>query len=270
MFRLLGFRHNPYIGSFHRVSYIPFNSERILPNLMDESKTNPLVGLIRHSPSVVAKSQQTKAKKDQPLSRLALMKNLKKDQKPANFVSALKLFPRGVYSAVSASSVAGDSVDAFEEIEDSPVCAICMEKYMNGDEILTLDCSHCFHSECISKWFYHDCLNSEDMNSNFSCPHCRRKNSKKSDKSIAESASVVSISPIKKCKKTSEDGSIIEEGYFADSMIQIGQTLLEDGGYDFINDVGSEVQPSPKLLSASCLLGSAYLDCGAEIENHKP
>jgi len=46
-----------------------------------------------------------------------------------------------------------------------PSCVICMEKLHNGQEHVGLPChpSHCFHSECIQKWW----------NKNKSCPLCR-------------------------------------------------------------------------------------------------
>lgn len=46
-----------------------------------------------------------------------------------------------------------------------PSCVICMEKLHNGQEHIGLPChpSHCFHSECIHKWW----------NKNKSCPLCR-------------------------------------------------------------------------------------------------
>jgi hypothetical protein len=48
---------------------------------------------------------------------------------------------------------------------NSPSCVICMEKLHNGQEHVGLPChpSHCFHSECIQKWW----------NKNKSCPICR-------------------------------------------------------------------------------------------------
>ena len=42
------------------------------------------------------------------------------------------------------------------------VCAICLEKFVIGKEILTLPCFHFYHCNCISKW----------MKIKRSCPIC--------------------------------------------------------------------------------------------------
>jgi hypothetical protein len=293
MFRVLGFRHNPYIGNFHRINYIPFNSENFFQNIMNESKTNPMIGLLRHSPSVISRSRNSHGKKSsqlakkqqqqQPppvLSRLALLRNRPKEssqqhsqqQQPDNpsepsFVSSLREFHRNVYSVSSLSSHEGNSplsplVDHPVSDNDIPMCAICMEKYCNGDEILTLKCSHCFHSECISKWFYQDCLNSEDMRSNFTCPHCRKTNNNNNNnneesKENQELGSIDSetLLSLKKLQISASDGvSIVsEEGILTESLFKLGKSLLEeDGGYDFVsvnslNSQLSSAEPKQKV-----------------------
>ncbi|XP_057486828.1 E3 ubiquitin ligase BIG BROTHER-related-like isoform X2 [Actinidia eriantha] len=36
--------------------------------------------------------------------------------------------------------------------KESPECAICCMPFRNGDTLITLRCSHQYHSECIKKW----------------------------------------------------------------------------------------------------------------------
>ena len=42
-------------------------------------------------------------------------------------------------------------------------CAICLAKYSPGEEVKTLPCLHCFHSECIEGW----------LRVNHTCPVCK-------------------------------------------------------------------------------------------------
>ena len=56
--------------------------------------------------------------------------------------------------------------------EDTPLlskdgCSICMEPFVNSDEILVLhNCSHVFHKECIGAWV-------ETKQCDAKCPNCR-------------------------------------------------------------------------------------------------
>jgi len=167
-------------------------------------------------------------------------------QQRPNFVASLREIPHSTYSSSRASSQHNENAEAADANE--PLCAICMEKYSNGDAILTLACSHCFHSDCVSKWFYQDCLNSTAMISNFSCPHCRRNH-------------------------RGDASTVSNEGISSSSLLRLGQNLLEEGGYDLLNDVevctnSSSKVPSPRKeelaenLKISSLLGSTYSSCG--------
>ncbi|KAL2483833.1 RING-H2 finger protein ATL80 [Forsythia ovata] len=65
----------------------------------------------------------------------------------------LQLFPKFTYD--SSSVAAAMTVD----------CAICLEKYADGDEIRVLpQCGHGFHVPCIDAW----------LGSHSSCPSCRQ------------------------------------------------------------------------------------------------
>lgn len=52
-------------------------------------------------------------------------------------------------STSSSSSVAPASTEESGAVED---CAICLEPYVEGDEIKTLPCLHAYHSKCIAHW----------------------------------------------------------------------------------------------------------------------
>jgi hypothetical protein len=39
--------------------------------------------------------------------------------------------------------------------EDSAACHICADDYEKGDRLVTLECGHQFHSQCVNKWSTH-------------------------------------------------------------------------------------------------------------------
>mmetsp|Transcript_71002 Transcript_71002/g.153014 ORF Transcript_71002/g.153014 Transcript_71002/m.153014 type:complete len:225 (+) Transcript_71002:114-788(+) len=47
---------------------------------------------------------------------------------------------------------------------DCSECALCLEEYESGEEVLRLPCDHFFHEECIAPWFAKSVL----------CPLCQR------------------------------------------------------------------------------------------------
>ncbi|KAK4792662.1 hypothetical protein SAY86_023097 [Trapa natans] len=60
------------------------------------------------------------------------------------------------------TGLASCSTVSFDEVEDES-CSICTEDYESGDNIVSIDCSHQFHSGCILKW----------VRRNSNCPLCR-------------------------------------------------------------------------------------------------
>ena len=61
--------------------------------------------------------------------------------------------------------ISRDSINKINENEIDETCAVCINKYINGDVISTLPCSkrHSFHTYCLEEWF----------RTNVSCPMCR-------------------------------------------------------------------------------------------------
>ena len=61
--------------------------------------------------------------------------------------------------------ISRDSLNKIKENEIDDTCAVCINKYINGDVISTLPCSkrHSFHTYCLEEWFH----------TSVSCPMCR-------------------------------------------------------------------------------------------------
>ena len=61
--------------------------------------------------------------------------------------------------------ISRDSINKVNENEIDETCAICINRYINGDVISTLPCSkrHSFHTYCLEEWF----------RTSVSCPLCR-------------------------------------------------------------------------------------------------
>lgn len=233
------FRHNPYIGSFHGVPYSLTGQPSLV---MAQSKTNPMIGLFRHSPAINHNRRGLKTvicddnHGNVPIvSQLRVNREVKSSQPERNFVTSLKQIPVSVFSAslagtpsVSEAAENTPSVVETQKDEDAPMCSICLESYTDGDEIVTLACSHCFHSNCANKWFYQDCLNDATKSCNgFRCPQCRQDH--------------IALSEVGS-SHASDD-----EGIPSRSFLQVGQSMLRDGGYDFLSDVGSEHNSSTVL-----------------------
>ncbi|RYG65109.1 hypothetical protein EON64_12610, partial [archaeon] len=242
---MVGLKHNPYVGTFHVLPTIEDNcSTPFSSNILIESRNNPLVGVFRHSPSVISRSlglkvgvmlQNTSTTSAPIISRLQAPPK----EPPAltlskrNFVTSLRQIPVKKYASTLTSRSSVTSTpdlptqhNTFSStlpselpsnrptsIDDAPVCAICLEKYADGDEILTLACSHCFHSDCASKWFFHTCLNTADISSAFSCPQCRQDHV-----TLSEASSQVGSS--------SENVGGLEIGIGSQSFLSLGQNLL--------------------------------------------
>ena len=52
----------------------------------------------------------------------------------------------------------------YEDEEKEDTCTICSDKFIIGDEVAVLSCSHIFHSKCIEEWGHYKA----------ECPLCKR------------------------------------------------------------------------------------------------
>ncbi|KAJ1437211.1 hypothetical protein B484DRAFT_445292 [Ochromonadaceae sp. CCMP2298] len=253
-----GLRHNPYVGSFHGINSHMTDQARsrfYRYVMMEDSKSNPLVGVFRHSPepskSLGLKSILYDAGLKPPaLSQMQVSRETK--QFPTQqFLRSLRTIPTHFYasSACSKSSLTGsrksvetnlpesmllpESNEAHEAPDDyaPPMCSICIEPYKDGDELRTLACQHCFHNECVSKWIIHHCLSSSHLPelSSFNCPECRQNH--------------VTLS------EAGSSSASLAEGISGQSFLQVGETLVYDVGYDFLSDFGSEIHSSKRSRS---------------------
>lgn len=235
-FRIESWKHNPYVGSFHAINYAEGQATKATNGIMLESKNNPLVGFVRHSPSISKSMGLKRIISEDPsikppiLTQLQLKRNelASSPLTEKNFVRSLKQIPTSVYSSSEIQSPSRrGSIKLDENSEDQCLCAICMEAYVDGDEIVKLACDHCYHGECATKWFYQDVLNSTQMESNFSCPKCRKSHHTTLSE-VGTSSSFV----------TTED--ILD---MSTTLLQIGQSLIHEGGYDFLSDFGGAESP---------------------------
>ena len=273
-------RHNPYVGSFHGVNVNLDEEKRATSNVMIESKNNPLVGLFRHSPpssNHIIKSKilglkgviypvdnNTKSVINQlQIGRLSGTTNKRAFE--INFLDTIKKIPSKVFSQ-SQSSEADSPICLESDIEyvNSPLCSICINSYLDGDELLTLACSHCFHNECISQWFYQSCIDRDD-GMPFNCPECRQNHifsddvstsndkkctvievSEKNDSITPQLESQTSNLPVRSPTPYSQmgsptPGSVLDHDISQMSFLHIGETVSNEYGYDFLSDFGSEI-----------------------------
>ncbi len=234
--RMTSLRHNPYVGSFHGKSLQMEDTANLVKDMMSESKRNPLVGSFRHSPSgahslglkrILYQNEETKPS---IISQLQVPRESRNVPMKRSFLQSLKKIPLKVFS----SSVTRSSASVASEAEiDAPVCSICLEIYVDGDELSTLACSHCFHKECARKWFFQGCLNKSGMSGTFNCPECRQDHEQLSQQG------------------TSTDCGGSEE-ISSTSFFQVGESLAFGAGYDFMSDFGSDTART--VVSAKQLL----------------
>ena len=86
--------------------------------------------------------------------------HLRDSKKPLG-ENVLSQLPRRKYVPESEEEKKGRK----NENNDSKHCSVCMCDYVADEEILTLDCFHSYHAECIESWF-----KNQDW-----CPICRTK-----------------------------------------------------------------------------------------------
>lgn len=157
--RQIDFRHNPYIGIFFNGSRSTGlnSSSNLLPN------SSPYIGTFRHSPSSSIKYGGLKDILRENCSGSPVLSQMQISRKN-----------RYAYRHVNPEELAASSVFQSSPLleDDIPCCAICLEVFVDGDEIRVLECDHCFHKSCIDIWLLGSL--SEESTDTSGCPTCRR------------------------------------------------------------------------------------------------
>ncbi len=151
-----------------------------------------------------------------------------------NFLESFRKIPSSVFSASNQLS----DID-----ESNPICSICLEKYVNGDEILTLACDHCFHSDCIGKWFCRDFFRTVDPAASFRCPQCRQDHVSLSEKNSSSCSDLCDV----------------QNHITKSSFVRVGQNIANEVDYDILCDWTSCASSMIKENKSSC---GSYSDCG--------
>ena len=124
----------------------------------------------------------------------------------------------------------GNVIDEEQKINSDPVCSICLESFINGAEISALSCNHCFHSKCVKKWFL--------QSNNIKCPDCRQEhdNSSICSNKICENITHNPMNVVDNVDNSMRNSIGISELSFE----KVGESLLNDLGYDFLSDIPSQ------------------------------
>jgi hypothetical protein len=70
----------------------------------------------------------------------------KEEEKPTVECNTVGLIPQDSIDSPSTSSLAKT------DVEEPDVCTICIDDYVKGEKVRTLDCGHFFHVSCIDEW----------------------------------------------------------------------------------------------------------------------
>lgn len=122
--------------------------------------------------------------------------------------------------------------------ESSPCCSICLAAYVDGDSLLTLACGHCYHSDCVNRWFLHRLGVVGDLDA-FSCPQCRCVSSPEDEEEVESLVSVTpSLAPSVALSVAPTVVSVGSNGFSSQAFLALGQSLYE--GYDLLSDTASD------------------------------
>eukprot|EP01041_Mallomonas_annulata_P011652 gene11652-24406_t len=218
--RYADFRHNPYVGTFVNGSRMSRSNGRnhFLPN------SSPHVGTFRHSPCSVA-------------PRGGLKDILwEEDSWVTPFLSQLKIAKKNRYSDrhVNPNDLANGSIYQHSPIlcdTDHPCCAICLDAFIDGDEIRVLDCEHCFHKSCVDTWLLGTL--SDEATYTSVCPTCRRSvNSINSPTSLSAAITDYTNTDIHPSTQIETEDNIIQsnvDSYYHDNGSISFNTFVEIG-----------------------------------------
>lgn len=224
-------RHNPYVGSFHGMRMPTSNTEVFF---QDESvdKAGPSTSELGLKRILYQKDVGKPVLSQLKVSRVSTSFPVKR-----SFLASLKKIPLKVYST------SGGSKSSLSYHGDDPICAICIEPYVDGDQLMTLSCSHCFHKECARKWFLQGCLNNTDSSVN--CPECRQQHQDHQQQQAAQQQQGRAHDAVSVVSGVEEISSA--------SFFDVGNKLINEGGYDFMSDIGSETSRTTRSHSLANL-----------------
>jgi len=167
---MTNYKHNPYVGTFHGMYRNDFSNMR--SNVVDSK--NPLLPMFRHSPPVINTAgiglksllfEDTNNIFLKPFVTQVQVSEKVKQPKKHISSEALKHLPLSIYDLSTSTPSTLDKGDL-------PICSICLDCFKDGDELRTLECSHCYHRSCIDIWLI-GCL-SDELTNTCNCPQCRQ------------------------------------------------------------------------------------------------
>jgi hypothetical protein len=154
-------KQSPYVGYFRG------NGARTASRLF-EPNSHPHVGVYRHAPAKTTSSGLQEILRDKRISL-----------KAKSVISTLQLFnsalpkhlEKKTLELMPTSHFISNRDQCGETNGETPMCPICLEHFIDGDEIRNLKCSHCFHKSCVDIWLLGTM--SSDMTTTV-CPTCRQ------------------------------------------------------------------------------------------------
>lgn len=155
-------KQSPYVGYFRG------NGSRTASRLF-EPNSHPHVGVYRHSPASTTS-----------IGLQEILRDKRTSLKPKSVISTLQLFNLGsmpkhlekkTLELMPTTHFISHRDQRGESVGETPMCPICLENFVDGDEIRNLKCDHCFHKSCIDVWLLGTM--SSDVTTTV-CPTCRQ------------------------------------------------------------------------------------------------
>mmetsp|Transcript_17568 Transcript_17568/g.29445 ORF Transcript_17568/g.29445 Transcript_17568/m.29445 type:complete len:384 (-) Transcript_17568:134-1285(-) len=199
-------KQSPYVGYFRG------NGSRTAPRLF-EPNSHPHVGVYRHAPEKTTSNGLQEILRDKRVSL-----------KPKSVISTLQLFNSGslpkhfekkTLELMPTSHFISNRDHRGETEGEAPMCPICLENFVDGDEIRNLKCSHCFHKSCVDIWLLGTM--SSEMTTTI-CPTCRQ-----------DASSVITEPDPGSSVYSSPDCPSPVSTIPAECFLRVGQFLLNEG-----------------------------------------
>lgn len=220
-------KQSPYVGYFRS------NGSRTASRLF-EPNSNPNVGVYRHSPaSTTSKGLQE------------ILRDKRTSLKPKSVISTLQLFnlrslpkhlEKKTLEMMPTSHFISHREQGGDEVEETPMCPICLEHFIDGDEIRNLNCDHCFHKSCIDVWLLGTM--SSDVTTTV-CPTCRQ-----------DASSVITEPETGSSVYSAPDNPAPISTIPAECFLRVGQFLLSEGSKSKDTSSHSQQIPSEHIHSS--------------------